>query len=180
MALAELSFVIHGTPAPKGSMRAAGNRVIPSGSPQNAHAQADWGSAVRAATAAAMRSAGHADAIPFVAQAIALRVVWRMKRPRAHFVEKGPLAGRVKATAPLLCTVAPDNSKLLRALEDHFNRFVWDDDSRVAVSAQRKIYADPGHEGATVQILALDPRTGQPIAPIPRETQAMLRLGGTP
>lgn len=164
MSLTVLSFVIHGIPAPKGSVRARGGQVIPSASAKNAADQADWGSCVRAAAIAALAGAGHAGQIAFLGHPLELRVVWRMKRPGGHFVAKGPLAGTVKATAPVLCSVVPDNSKLLRALEDHFNKLVWDDDARVAVSAQKKLYAAPGAEGATVQILALDPRTGERLA----------------
>lgn len=163
MALTSLCLVIRGIPAPKGSVRAAGNRVIPSGSPQNAIAQADFSSAARAAAIDALRVADHAGQIAFVDQALAMRVLWRLPRPRAHFVEKGPRAGQVKPTAPLLHTVPPDNSKLIRALEDHFNKLVWDDDSRVAWTVAKKHYATPGDEGAVVEILALDRATGVPL-----------------
>ena len=163
MALTALAFVIRGIPAPKGSVRAAGNRVIPSGSKQNAIAQADFSSAARAAAIAALAAAGHAGQIAFVDQAIAMRVCWRLPRPRTHFVEKGPKAGQIKPTAPLLHTVAPDNSKLIRALEDHFNKLVWDDDSRVAWTVAQKHYCAPGEEGAVVEVLALDRATGVPL-----------------
>ena len=163
MALSSLSLVIRGIPAPKGSMRAAGNRVIPSGSPQNAIAQADWGSCTRAAAIDALARADHAGRIAIVGHAISLRIVWRLPRLRSHFVEKGPRAGELKATAPVLHMTKPDSSKLLRALEDHLTGLVWDDDSRVAITAMRKIYANPGEEGAVVAIEAVNKITGFPL-----------------
>lgn len=156
MGLSELKLVIRGIPAPKGSARAAGNQVIPSGSPQNAAALRAWGSCVREAAIAAVAAAGAAGTIPMVGVPIQLKIVWRMPRPRRHYLARGPRIGELLANAPTLHMTKPDSSKLLRALEDDLNGLVWDDDSRVAETLMRKIYASPGQEGATVHIVALE------------------------
>lgn len=47
-------------------------------------------------------------------------------------------------------------SKILRATEDALNKLVMDDDSRIAETMMRKIYALPGQEGAWIKIEQLE------------------------
>lgn len=147
-----ITFTVHGFPSPKGSMRAAGNRVIPSGGPANRAAQADWGGAVRLAATTALKALGYDGAIMFVGVPIRITAIWRMQRPMGHFYKKGPAAGTVRGNAPKYPISAPDSSKLLRSTEDWLNKLVFDDDARIAEHLMRKVYATPGQEGAWIKI----------------------------
>jgi len=147
-----ISFTVLGFPAPKGSMRAAGNRVIPSGGPANARAQADWGSALRSAAANALTAMGHTGVLYFVGVPLRFTAIWRMQRPGGHYHKKGPKAGQVKENAPKYPISAPDTSKLLRSTEDWLNKLVFDDDARIVETMMRKVYAAPGQEGAYIKI----------------------------
>jgi Holliday junction resolvase RusA-like endonuclease len=152
-----IEFRVFGFPAPKGSVRAAGNRVIPSGSPVNRAAQVDWGGAVRAAALSAVeKMTGGAPLILFVGVPLFLTAEWFMPRPMGHFHKKGPLIGQIKGTAPRYPLSAPDTSKLLRSTEDWLNKLVWDDDARVVRTSMRKIYVDPGREGAWIKISQIE------------------------
>lgn len=147
-----IEFTVFGFPSPKGSMRAAGNRVIPSGSPQNRASQADWGSAVRAAAVDALSRLGYSGSIMFVGVPLRMQAVWRMQRPMGHFHKKGPNAGKLRANVPKYPISAPDSSKMLRSTEDWLNKLVFDDDAKIAEHLMRKVYALPGREGAWIRI----------------------------
>jgi Holliday junction resolvase RusA-like endonuclease len=147
-----LIFVVRGFPAPKGSMRAAGNRIIPSGGPANRAAQADWGGAVRLAASEALAAAGSSGAIYFVGVPVKFTAIWRMQRPGGHYYKKGPRVGQVMDKAPKYPLSAPDTSKLLRSTEDWLNKLVFDDDARIVETMMRKVYALPGQEGAYIRI----------------------------
>lgn len=153
-----IEFTVLGFPAPKGSVRAAGNQVIPSGSPQNRNAQKSWGQDVREAASKALDLAlGVGNfAIPFMGVPVRVTIVWRMQRPLGHYHKKGAKAGQIRDGMPKYHTTKPDSSKLLRCLEDDLNKLVFDDDSRIAETMMRKVYADPGKEGAWVKIELLE------------------------
>lgn len=151
-----IEFTVFGRPAPKGSMRAAGNRIIPSGSPQNAANQVSWESAVQNAARIALATCLSSGVIYFVGVPLRFTAIWRMQRPMSHFHKKGPMIGRVLADAPKYPITAPDTSKLLRATEDALNKLVMDDDSRIAETMMRKVYVDPGKEGAWIKIDQLE------------------------
>ena len=146
-----------GNPAPKGSMRAAGNRVIPSGSPENRANLVSWESAVRAGANRALNSAGlRGSAIMFMGVPIRFTAVFRMPRLISHFAKKGEHAGRVLASAPKYPISKPDMDKLLRTTLDALTKLVFDDDARVAETLMRKVFADPGKEGAWILIEQLE------------------------
>lgn len=157
-----------GIPAPKGSgramMRGGKARHVPSGSDANREALADWGSALRGAARAAMVAAGFSNRLAFSGTPIRMDVVWRMRRPQKHFHKAGPHSGQVRADAPFLVMDKPDSSKLLRSTEDILTGIVWDDDCRIAEHHTRKVYADPGLEGATIRVQAIpdESRSGIP------------------
>lgn len=154
-----LEFFVFGNPAPKGSMRAAGNRVIPGGSPQNAANLRSWESAVRAGATNALLSAvpfnGSVNGVPaimFMGVPIRFTATFRMVRLMSHFAKKGEAAGRVLLSAPRYPVGKPDMDKLLRTTLDALTKLVFDDDSRVAETLMRKVYAEPGKEGAWILI----------------------------
>lgn len=155
-----IEFIVLGTPAPKGSSRAmlrGGAAVnVPSGSDQNRKALASWGAAVRAAASAAVLRILSPGSIPFCAVPVQLQIEWRMRRPGGHFHKTGPMRGQLKAAAPRYPISKPDSSKLLRATEDDMTGIVFDDDSRVAVTQMRKVYAMPGQEGAWIRVSELN------------------------
>lgn len=157
MAVSEISFVVRGLPAPKGSARAAGNQVIPSGSPQNRIQLANWSSVVREAATREVARLGSEGVIPFMKVPVGMKIVFRMKRPGHHFVKKGANAGQVRADAPTYHITKPDASKLLRAFEDDLTGLIWIDDAQVCMPLVRKIYGAPGSEGCTVKLWRLDP-----------------------
>jgi len=153
-----LEFTVLGDPAPKGSMRAAGNRVLPGGSEANRKNLVSWGTAVREAAGAAVEQAVGVgvERIPFVGVALRMRVIFRVKRPKKHYYDKGPRAGEVRDDAPKYCITKPDGSKLIRAAEDDLNKLVWADDCLVAVHMSAKVYAPPGRPGAWIRIEVIE------------------------
>lgn len=138
-----------GTPAPKGSGRAilirGKARHVPSGSNTNRDALKSWDVAVREAALAAV---GDVQAPPFVDTAIAITIVFHMKRPGSHYRADGT----IKPKAPKHPKSKPDVSKLARATEDTLSGIVFDDDARVVDAHVRKVWAAPGREGATITI----------------------------
>lgn len=144
-----------GTPAPKGSGRAmivAGKpQYVASGSSANQRAIKAWDTALRHAAALAI---GAVAAPPFVDCALRLTAIWRLRRPAGHY-GRGRHAGGLRPGAPVWPITKPDTSKLLRATEDPLTGIVWDDDSRVVECFLRKVYADPGAEGAHLVIEAI-------------------------
>jgi Holliday junction resolvase RusA-like endonuclease len=147
---------VFGRVSPKGSMRAAGNRVIPGGSPQNAQAQVTWVAAVQNAARIALFEASSGGVIMFMGVPLRFTAVWRYQRPIAHFFKTGPKAGQLRPDMPKYPVVAPDTSKVLRSTEDALNKLVWDDDARIAETMMRKVYCLPGQEGAWIKIEQLD------------------------
>lgn len=170
-----IEFTVHGHPAPKGSMRAAGNRVIPSGSKENAANQRTWVAAVSHSAILALAAAGSAGVIMFMGVPLRFTAIWRMQRPTKHFYRKGPLAGALLPTAPKYPTKAPDTSKILRATEDALNKLVFDDDARIAETMMRKVYALPGQEGAWIKIEQLEDKSATSTATATRRRTTYTR-----
>jgi Holliday junction resolvase RusA-like endonuclease len=143
-----ITIEVLGTPAPKGSGRAmliAGRaRHIASGSTVNQARLRAWDTAVREAAAA---SVGAVTAPPFVGEPLRLYIVFRLARPSGHWGKRGLRPG-----APAYPCTKPDLSKLVRSTEDTLTGIVYDDDSRIVAVAVEKVYADPGHEGATIVV----------------------------
>lgn len=152
-AVKRLEFTVFGNPAPKGSVRAAGNRVIPSGSSENQANLRSWESAVRLGAMNVLTfSFGGSPPIMFVDVPIRFTATFRMPRLMSHFSKKGETVGCVLPSAPKYPTSKPDMDKLLRTTLDALTRLVFDDDSRVAETLMRKVYALPGKEGAWILI----------------------------
>lgn len=143
-----ITIEVLGTPAPKGSGRAImiGGRAchVASGSDVNAKRLRSWDTAVREAAAQAV---GVVASPPFVGVPLRLHLVFRLVRPAGHWGKRGLLP-----SAPAFPTSKPDLSKLVRSTEDTLTGIVWDDDSRIVAATVEKLYAEPGKEGATIEI----------------------------
>lgn len=138
-----------GTPAPKGSARAfiAGGRAVvaPSGSKVNQARLKSWDASVRES---ALGAIGERAEPVFVAVPVAVEIEFRMARPGGHWSRKGGLL----PSAPRVPTVKPDADKLARATLDSLTGLVFDDDSRIVELLVRKVYAEPGREGARIVV----------------------------
>jgi hypothetical protein len=146
-----LSFTVIGTPAPKGSSRAmirGGKPVnVPSGSNANRNALESWAQCVRFAAIEAV-GALSVVGLYFGAGPLRVQIVFRMRRVGAHFKEDGT----VKPGADKWHVKKPDLSKLIRSTEDAMSGIVMLDDNQIAELLVRKVYADPGKEGAWIKV----------------------------
>lgn len=153
-----ITFTVQGIPAPKGSARAAGNHVIPSGSQANRDSLKSWGQRMHEAAARAvdqLLGVGNSR-ILFMGVPLKVTLEFRLPRPLSHFHRKGELAGQVLDDAPTYVITKPDNDKMIRSTSDEMIKMVFDDDSRIAWHNVRKVYALPGKEGAWVKIEQLE------------------------
>lgn len=69
---------------------------------------------------------------------VELVVRFYVPRPKSHYGAKG-----LRPVAPSYPTVAPDVTKLLRAVEDALKGIVWRDDSQVVIQHAWKRYGEP-------------------------------------
>lgn len=148
----EISFDVLGTPAPKGSVRpivVKGRAMLtPSSGATGQRKLKSWDANVRDAARAVV---GETETPPFVDTALCVTIEFRMTRPSGHW-GTGRHAGTLKPSAPSVPRGKPDIDKLARATLDALTGTVIDDDSRIATLTLRKVYARPGHEGATISI----------------------------
>ncbi|MEI6258527.1 MAG: RusA family crossover junction endodeoxyribonuclease [Deltaproteobacteria bacterium] len=85
--------------------------------------------------------------------AVAMKIVFWMKRPAGHF-GSGKNAGVLKASAPASPVTKPDIDNLLKFLADCLNHCsIWVDDSYIADIDMKKRYAEPGTEPRTELVL---------------------------
>lgn len=140
-----------GTPAPKGSARAfiAGGRAVvaPSGSKVNQARLKSWDVSVRES---ALEVIGERAEPVYVAVAVAVELTFRIARPGGHWSKKP--SGGLLPSAPKTPTVKPDADKLARATLDSLAGIAFDDDSRIVELMVRKVYAEPGREGARIVV----------------------------
>jgi crossover junction endodeoxyribonuclease RusA len=86
---------------------------------------------------------------------LSLRVLFLRPRPRRHY-GTGRNAGTLKPSAPPFPTTKPDNSKLVRAIEDALTGVLWTDDARVVWREDLKLWG-PRYETRIV-VEEIDPR----------------------
>jgi Holliday junction resolvase RusA-like endonuclease len=133
-----IKFDVAGKPVPRGSKRAFPvRRKDGSLGIAVSDTTGERGRMWMAMVQEAARSALPANWVPH-AGPIWLFVVFRLRRPKAHYTTKGA----VKSSAPAHPTVKPDLTKLLRAVEDALTGVVWRDDSQIINQAISKEYAD--------------------------------------
>jgi crossover junction endodeoxyribonuclease RusA len=130
----EVSFIVQGTPIPKGSMRVVptqrGPRVVYSS--RVAH----WENLIREAALAAIPQHWPVDA------SIEIDMVFVLPRPKYHRRPNGTLREKYYE-APHMSH--PDLDKLARAVLDALTGIAWRDDSQVGYMLATKEYGDvPG------------------------------------
>jgi Holliday junction resolvase RusA-like endonuclease len=145
-----LTFTVHGTPRPQGSMALFRAR--------NGHEVAKYAATVyewRGLVTVAARAA-RPDG-PILAGPLRVSLGFELARPRSHF-GTGRNAGTVKTSAPGRPYVAPDLDKLARAVLDGITDAGtwWTDDGQIAALTAAKTYCREGHApGVVVTISAM-------------------------
>lgn len=141
-------FDVLGTPAPKGSNRAINiggrARFVPGGSSINQQKLKSWDVAVRERAQDFTLVTGPV----YVQTPLAVELTFRMARPSGHWAKRGGL----KPSAPIAPATKPDIDKLVRSTLDSLTGLVFDDDSRIVELVVRKVYAEPGREGARIVV----------------------------
>jgi Holliday junction resolvase RusA-like endonuclease len=163
-----IEFFVKGTPKPAGSKRGFYNpklkrvmMVDMSGQPGT-----DWRHDVKCAASDAFKGKP-------LEGALSLTVAFWMARPKGHFKKSGGLT----SGAPLVPTVKPDCTKLLRGLEDALTGITWKDDAQIVIQVVSKHYCDsyvtvPGAQvtietiSATIENTQGIPETGIPVSGI--------------
>jgi len=138
-----LTFVVYGLPAPQGSKRHMGNGIMI----ESSKAVAPWRQDVKHAALACIPHDWDTT-LP-----MALSVVFRFKRPQAHFGKKG-----LKPSAPQHCTSAQkgDIDKLQRSLLDSLTGVAYDDDRQVvSVNAEKRYTIGEEPQGALITLTTL-------------------------
>lgn len=105
---------------------------------------------------------------PVLDEPITLQLMFVMPRPAGHYGKKKG-ERYVKETAPYWHTIAPDTTKLIRAVEDALTGIVWRDDSLVVWQAAFKRYGD--EPGVTVIVNGL-PEDSNVMANLPETARA--------
>lgn len=145
--MSTLEITVHGTPAPQGSKRGfvkGGRAVLVD---DNKGPLRDWRHDVTAAAVAARGEGWEPISGP-----VGLEVYFTFRRPRGHF-GTGRNAGKIRLSAPPRPAVAPDLSKLIRAVEDALtDAGVWRDDALVVAISAGKFYDGHGFTGARIMI----------------------------
>jgi crossover junction endodeoxyribonuclease RusA len=109
--VAEVSFTVHGVPAPQGSKRHVGNGVMV----ESSKAVKPWRQDVAAAAEAAM--CGHWASLGLWDGAVGVEIVFWFARPKGHY-RTGKNAHLLRESAPLHPQVKPDVDKTARAILD--------------------------------------------------------------
>lgn len=126
-----IEFVVHGVPAPQGSMVRTRYGVRP----DNPNTK-PWRAAVASEAAAIWHGRD-----PLTGP-LELAAVFYFPRPKSHF-RTGKHADQLKDTAPDWCATKPDADKLLRAAADAMSGIVYRDDSQLVQVSARKLYGQP-------------------------------------
>jgi len=74
-----------------------------------------------------------------------LRLIFRMRRPRSHFVNRRPGPGRLRPNVPpLLYDGATDIDNLAKFVMDAMNGVLYDDDKQIVTVSATKVYDNVG------------------------------------
>jgi Holliday junction resolvase RusA-like endonuclease len=139
-----IEVVVYGTPAPAGSKTvgfAKGGRHFVRDS--SGKRGSDWRRNVAQAAGIAMQNRALLDG-PLV-----LEVVFTIPRPKSHYGARG-----IRPSAPTHPTVAPDTTKLLRAIEDAMEGIVYRNDAQIITQTARKVYGEPASARILIDELA--------------------------
>jgi Holliday junction resolvase RusA-like endonuclease len=80
---------------------------------------------------------------PLTTGPIELCLCFFLEHPKSHY-RAGKFKHLLKSDAPLLHTIKPDLTKLVRAVEDALTGVIWKDDSQVSSACSLKQYAPFG------------------------------------
>jgi len=135
------TITVPGTPAPQGSKRhVGGGRMVE----MNKNLKPYRDSIIYAAR----DNTWHIN--PILVGPIPVSIIFRMPRPNSHY-GTGRNAGKVKDSAPLLCSNTPDLDKIIRSVNDGItDSGLWKDDDQVAYLTAVKLYGEQA--GVTVRI----------------------------
>jgi Holliday junction resolvase RusA-like endonuclease len=140
------AFPIYRGSKAKGTREFTGRTIVTDTTGQKGK---DWRSSIHYAAFEAMKQ----NNLPLFNEPVILRVHFWMPRPKSHYRHNlrypEPL---LRDDAPSVHSIAPDATKLVRALEDGFNGVVWRDDSLVVEQHIYKDYTDIGRSGASVSV----------------------------
>lgn len=143
MSFNPICFFVEGVPASAGSKRAFVSKSGKVSMVDTCKAGPSWRESVRSR---AFEVVPRNPRVPLILDPIELYCVFYCVRPRNHY-GTGRNSDVLKPNAPLFPTKPPDTTKLVRAVEDALNMFVWRDDSQVVVQVARKLYGPrPGCE----------------------------------
>jgi len=140
-----MRFSVLGVPQPKGSARAwpvrrPGGRIGVAVSSDNRRRLRGWTELVQAA-------AIEAGVRPILAGPVAVRIVFTLPRPKAHYRTNGTVRPSKQARLP---AGRPDLDKLVRAVLDALSGLAWRDDGQVTELATAKRYGEI--PGVTVEV----------------------------
>jgi crossover junction endodeoxyribonuclease RusA len=145
--VAEVSFTVHGTPAPQGSKKHVGNGVMV----ESSKAVKPWRQDVAAAAEAAM--CGNWATLGLWDGAVGVDIEFWFARPKGHY-RTGKNAHILRDSAPLHPSVRPDVDKTTRAVLDALKTAgAIKDDARVTdLHAVKRYCRRDQVPGATVTI----------------------------
>lgn len=148
-----LEIRVYGTPAPQGSKRHVGHGVMV----ESSKALPAWREAVKQAARDAMGDDPATWTQAPRGTPLDLLATFVFPRPASHY-GTGRNASKLKPSAPVCKTSAPDVSKLVRATEDALtDAGVWADDALVIRITACKRYALRGETpGATIEVVRFD------------------------
>lgn len=149
-----LVFRVNGKPAPGGSKKTVG--LTKAGKPlivDDAKGNASWRRKVAKAARAQV-----GDATPIEGVALKLTCIFRLTRPKHHYVGGNVERDVLKASAPAWPIGRPDPVKLVRSTEDALTGIVWKDDAQVCHQVVIKYYIDTSDSlpGVYIRIEALE------------------------
>lgn len=141
----QIRFWVPGIPAPAGSKKGfynkKKNRVF---IVDDCSRNKPWQTDVKAFGYQAYRG-------PVLTGPVHVCVFFYMPRPKGHY-GTGHNMLRLKESAPLYPTSAPDTTKLFRSVEDALTGLIWKDDAQVVIQFLRKFYAGEKGPGADIAI----------------------------
>lgn len=140
-----IRFCVYGRPQPRGSKRGfvRGGRVVMTD--MNPHS-GEWMNLVRDQAVQAMGD------LPLMEGPLKLGVTFYMPRPKGHY-GSGRNANVIKPSAPMFPHVAPDTTKLLRAVEDALTGTVYRDDAQIVIQMALKRYGERPRAEIVVGVL---------------------------
>ena len=136
-------LTVYGTPAPQGSKRAFGNRVV-----EVSKKVKPW--------RASIERAFLLNPWDTITEPFSIRITFMMPRPKTHY-RTGKHAHELKDTAPRYHTTTPDIDKLVRSTMDGLTQAgAIEDDKLACILHAQKLYLQDTSPGAIIIIEGID------------------------